>query len=72
MGRFALLATFVAMLPALGGCQATLSTQDQPDEAPVANAELMEYISNLSYVTADAGFRAVIENILSASPMRPR
>lgn len=53
------LAGLCAALALLAGCQATLPRNVQAEDPPGANAELMEYISNLQYVTADAGFRAI-------------
>lgn len=53
-----LLAAGLTLL-ALCGCQATLPRSVQPDDPPPGNAELMRYISQLEYLTADAGFRAV-------------
>jgi len=43
----------------LAGCQATLPRDVQPQDAPEGNAELVQYIADLPYVTADAAYRAV-------------
>lgn len=49
---------FALVLTVGSGCRMTISADRLPGPVPTENAELMDYIAELSYVTAEPGYRA--------------
>lgn len=57
--RLSLPALLVAGLVLLPGCQSTMQHSPSTQQAPVGNAELMEYISEQPLLTADSAYRGI-------------